>query len=131
MASTDDALAVVGLLLVTKTFNRRKRMKRNIWCKNWLKKRERYSHVNLLNELKFAPKDWHNYLRMDEETYLRLLSLVTPLIIKKDTVMREAIPPHQVDSNIKISSDWEKLRGSKIHYNNITSVFKLYCTRDM
>lgn len=95
MASTDDALAVVGLLLVTKTFNRRKRMKRNIWCKNWLKKRERYSHVNLLNELKFAPKDWHNYLRMDEETYLRLLSLVTPLIIKKDTVMREAIPPHQ------------------------------------
>ncbi|CAH2012330.1 unnamed protein product, partial [Acanthoscelides obtectus] len=48
-----------------------------------------------LNELKFAPKDWHNYLRMNEETYLKLLSMVTPLIKKQDTVMRKAISPHE------------------------------------
>nr|CAI5837488.1 unnamed protein product [Callosobruchus analis] len=68
---------------------------RTVWCKNWLRKREQYSHINLLNELKFAPKDWHNYLRMDEETYLKLLSMVTPFIKKQDTVMRQAIPPHE------------------------------------
>jgi hypothetical protein len=66
-----------------------------MWCKEWLQKRNTYSHVNLLTELKLAPKDWHNYLRMDEETYLQLLSLVAPLIEKKNTVMRNAIPPNE------------------------------------
>jgi hypothetical protein len=64
------------------------KIKRKMWCKEWLQKRNTYSHVNLLTELKLAPKDWHNYLQMDEETYLQLLSLVAPLIEKKNTVMR-------------------------------------------
>jgi hypothetical protein len=32
---------------------------------------------------------------MDEETYLHLLSLVAPLIEKKNTVMRNTIPPNE------------------------------------
>lgn len=32
---------------------------------------------------------------MNEETYLKLLSLVAPFIEKKDTIMREAISPHE------------------------------------
>ena len=32
---------------------------------------------------------------MDEPTYLDLLRVVTPFIAKKDTVMREAITPHE------------------------------------
>jgi hypothetical protein len=43
-------------------------------------KRKTYSHVSLLSELKIYPRDWHNYLRMNEETYLKLLSLVLPAI---------------------------------------------------
>lgn len=58
-------------------------------------KRKQFSHTNLLRELKFDPQDWHNYLRMNEETYLNLLALVSPLIKKQDTVMREAISPHE------------------------------------
>lgn len=88
----EDALAVLGLTLCLKKKNRKPR---SVWCKKWLLRRNKYSHVNLLNELKFAPKDWHNYLRMDEETYLNLLALVTPFIKKKDTIMREAITPHE------------------------------------
>lgn len=89
----DDALAIVGLVFALKAKKRTK--KRTVWCKKWLMKREEYSHINLLNELKFAPKDWHNYLRMNEETYLRLLSLVSPVIQKKDTIMRKSISPHE------------------------------------
>jgi hypothetical protein len=88
MASTDDdTLAIVDLLIAMKSKIKRKN-KRKMWCKEWLQKRNTYSHVNLLTELKLAPKDWHNYLRKDEETYLQLLSLVAPLIEKKNTVMR-------------------------------------------
>lgn len=65
-----------------------------------IKKRNVYSHVNLLTKLKIFPKDWHNYLRMVEEIYLNLLSLVTPLIKKNDTVMRNSISPQwEVNSN--------------------------------
>jgi hypothetical protein len=56
-------------------------------------KRKTYSHINLLSELKIYPRDWHNYLRINEEIYLNLLSLVTPLIKKQVGIMREAATP--------------------------------------
>jgi len=68
---------------------------RKKWCKDWLLKRATYSHVNLLNELKFEPEDFKNYVRMDEKTYLELLSMVTPMIKKEDTVMRKSISAHE------------------------------------
>jgi hypothetical protein len=51
--------------------------------------------VNLLWELRNKPEDWRNYLRMDRDTYLKFLSLVTPEIQKKDTTTRRAITPHE------------------------------------
>ncbi|KAK3788641.1 hypothetical protein RRG08_031297 [Elysia crispata] len=68
---------------------------RRYWTKQWLLDRNLFTHTNLLNELRAYPSDFHNYLRMDEETYLELLSLVTPLIEREDTVMRAAISPHE------------------------------------
>nr|CAI5831135.1 unnamed protein product [Callosobruchus analis] len=44
--------------------------------------------MNLMNDFKLAPKDWHNYLRKDEDTYLKSLSLVAPLIEIKGTFER-------------------------------------------
>ena len=37
--------------------------------KKWLLKRQDFSHVNLLKELRFHRKDRRNYLRMNESTY--------------------------------------------------------------
>lgn len=86
----DDLLAYAAIAAALKT---RKKKKRGLWCKQWLN-RNKYNDVNLLEELRLYPKDWKNYLRMDEPTYLELLSLVTPYITKKDTCMRKAITPH-------------------------------------
>ena len=58
-------------------------------------KRDSLSHEGLLNELRLEPVDYFNYLRMDEQTYSELLSLLTPLIKRQDTVMRKAISPHE------------------------------------
>ncbi|GBP60237.1 hypothetical protein EVAR_44612_1 [Eumeta japonica] len=89
----NDVIAVLGLILATK---KRKRRKGRIeWCKHWLLKSKQFSHVNLMNELKFTLKDYKNYLRMDEKLYLKLLSLVTPVIQRQDTVMRKAISAHE------------------------------------
>lgn len=58
-------------------------------------KRNQYSHVNLIKELKIEPQDYRNYLRMDETIYLKLLSMVTPLIKKQHTVKRNITSPHE------------------------------------
>lgn len=85
------AVAAVTTVIIKEKNKKNKRK----WVKQWLLKRKQYSHINLMNELKFHPQDWFNYLRMDEETYLELLNLVTPLIKKEDTHLREAISPHE------------------------------------
>lgn len=63
--------------------------------KGWLEKRSTFTHTNLLSELSLEPSDWRNYLRIDEQTYFKLLQLVTPIIKKQDTNMRQAISPHE------------------------------------
>lgn len=88
----EDVIALVGVLV---GMDSKKRRKRRTWCKNWLKNRNEYTHTKLLNELCSDPWDYRNYLRMSEEVYNTLLSLVTPLIQKKNTVMRTSISPHE------------------------------------
>jgi hypothetical protein len=77
----DDILAALGCVFAWYCF-RKKRCKRDVWCKEWLLKRSVYSHKNLTTELEVSPKDFHNYLRMDHDTYLHLLSLITPFTVK-------------------------------------------------
>lgn len=88
--SSDDLVHVALALTL-----QRKKKKKSRWCKPWLLKRDSLSHEGLLNELRLEPVDYFNYLRMDEQTYSELLSLLTPLIKRQDTVMRKAISPHE------------------------------------
>ena len=87
--------------------------KRSEWTNQWLLKRQDFSLVNLLKELRFHPKDWHNFLRMNESTYLTLLSMVSPLIQKKKHYIAASYnSARETYSNFKIFGDREKLRGS-------------------
>lgn len=73
---------------------KRKKPKKS-WAKQWLLNRSKFSHINLMNELRLEPSDWRNYLRMNEDSFFRLLDLVTPMIKKKDTNMRQSISCHE------------------------------------
>lgn len=75
--------------------NEKKKRKRRYWVKHWLDRRSDYSHVNLIEELRVCPEDYNNYLRMPPVLYEELLSLITPLIKKEDTHMRQSISPHE------------------------------------
>ncbi|KAM4016591.1 uncharacterized protein ACNLHF_002859 isoform 1-T3 [Anomaloglossus baeobatrachus] len=72
---------------------RRSKRKRRMWTREWLQKRYKYSHMQLLRELQENnPQDFHNFLRMSEESFSLLLERVTPIIQRKNTAMRAAIP---------------------------------------
>lgn len=90
MSLEEEDLIAIGLALTLK-----RKKKRSKWTKDWLLKRDTYSHTNLLVDLKLEPDDWRNYLRMDEDTYVDLLSRVSPFITYEDTIMRKPITPHE------------------------------------
>lgn len=71
----------------------KKKKKKRIWCKDWLKKRSTFgSTATILHELQSSEEhDFRNYLRMSVSTFYLLLSKVEPYIVKKDTVMRNSI----------------------------------------
>jgi hypothetical protein len=58
-----------------------------------LKKPEEHSHVLLLNEIRDTEsEDYKNYFRMNDITFDKLLELVTPFLLRKDTNMRQCLP---------------------------------------
>lgn len=49
------------------------RKKGSRWSKNWLLRRSKHSHINLLNERHFEPSDWSKYLRISDDAYLYVI----------------------------------------------------------
>lgn len=92
--NTMDNNTLLVAAAVCISLKRQKKPKRK-WMKGWLKQRNTFTHTNLLSELSLEPTDWRNFLRMDEQTYFKLLGLVTPIIKKQDTNMRQAITAHE------------------------------------
>lgn len=73
---------------------RKRRVNRRLWMKEWLKKRDKYSHVVLLKEISITETDdFKNYFRMNEETFNKLLQLVTPF--RENTPMRSCLPVNE------------------------------------
>jgi hypothetical protein len=64
--------------------------------KEWLKKRNKYTHEKLLRNLRVSePSVYQNFLRLDATSFDELLKMITPRIEKRNTTMQDAIPPSQ------------------------------------
>jgi hypothetical protein len=86
-----------------------KKEKQRRWMKEWLKKRNEYTHENLLKDLRLSePSDSQNFLRLDA-TFDELLKMVASRIEKWNTTTRDAIPPSQ---RLSITLLSPYLRGS-------------------
>ena len=119
MLAVSELLCYAAIAVVLDRKYRRNARKSREWTKKWLLKRQEFSHGNLLKELRFLSKDWHNFLRMNESTYLTLLSMVSPLIQKKKHHNAASYnSARETYSHFKIFGDREKLRGPQVfHYN--------------
>ncbi|XP_066589547.1 uncharacterized protein [Prorops nasuta] len=88
-------LCVNLILLILKKLKRNKN-RRRLWSRHWLQKRNSGNGVLTMLFKELSPEDpqaFQNYIRMGEEAMERLLTQITPLICKQDTVMRQAISP--------------------------------------
>lgn len=86
-----------GCVAIILALSLNKKVKRKRWAKNWLQQRERYTHLNLMAEIKLHGEmdDYENYFRMPEPCFEELLTIVTPFLTKQDTVMRKSITPRE------------------------------------
>lgn len=91
---SDEACGAIIVAINLKK-KRKEAKKKRVWAKKWLKDREELGHSKLLKELEIsAEDDFNNFLRMDKNHFYELLNKITPLIIKKITIMREPITPY-------------------------------------
>lgn len=73
-----------------------KPVKRKYWMKEWLKKREKFSHTVLLKEISLSEADdYKNYFRMSEKQFEKILEMVQPFLVRQDTIMRKCISVHE------------------------------------
>eukprot|EP00731_Ephydatia_muelleri_P013973 Em0007g1283a len=85
----------VSALIIRK---RQRRRKRSIWVREWIRRRHKYgAYHHLMRELERVQamdvSSYLNFVRMNASTFETLLTKVAPLIARKDTNMRDAIPP--------------------------------------
>ncbi|XP_049764668.1 uncharacterized protein LOC126093298 [Schistocerca cancellata] len=88
-------LALLALLVLNDAeIHATERRRKKEWTKNWIKRRNAGKGVlsMLHKELRIEDRtSFANFIRMDVLVFEELLRMVSPLIQKKDTVMRQAI----------------------------------------
>jgi hypothetical protein len=68
---------------------------RKKWTKRWIMRRTgQGAYANLVREFNAEdPECFRQFHRLDRESFDSVLALVGPYIAKKNTIMRESIPP--------------------------------------
>ena len=86
---------VLFILLRRRRRRRYKARCRNTWTKRWITRRTGQGvYANLLREFNVEdPECFRQFHRLDRESFDSVLALVGPYIVKKNTIMRESIPP--------------------------------------
>lgn len=96
MSDSDDTCAAIVIACLSEKKKVKPKRKQRVWMKEWLKKRDQFSHDRLVAELKISSVvDYRNYLRMDADTFSELLEKIRPFIEKQYTSMREPITAEQ------------------------------------
>ncbi|XP_053395798.1 uncharacterized protein LOC123528006 [Mercenaria mercenaria] len=95
MQDVDGIIAIVCVIMIMPAINlqHRDRVRGRQWVGPWIARRGQYGAYHaLMQELRQEdPRSYKNFVRMDKDTFTELLELVTPLIKKKDTFMRNSI----------------------------------------
>ncbi|CAB3219995.1 unnamed protein product [Arctia plantaginis] len=86
-----------SVLAVVLAFALKRKRCRKRWVKNWVLKRNQYTHLNITQEMLLGDdlNDYAIYFRMSEDLFEKLLNLASPYITKQDTHMRQAISPRE------------------------------------
>jgi hypothetical protein len=84
---------LAAAVYVALAINKRKKVKRKCWVKNWARRRDRQgAYTHLINELQLEDaQQFRNFTRMSALEVQRLVNILGPVIDNQDTAMRNTI----------------------------------------
>ena len=84
---------LAAAVYVALALNKRRKVKRKCWVKNWVRRRDRQgAYTQLIHELQLEDaQQFRNFTRMSAVEVQRLVNMLGPVIGKQDTAMRNAI----------------------------------------
>lgn len=92
-----DILRPLLILIMAAAYRqhlRTRRKRRTCWTRPWILRRQEHGAHSLIKELSQEDHEsYKNFVRMTKEDFTELLEKVSPLIAKKDTIMRKSISP--------------------------------------
>lgn len=96
-SSSDDEEILLFLLLLRRRRRRSIAANRMIWTKRWiLRRRMKAACENIVRELNIEdPEKFRQYHRLDRVSFEEILTLVSPLIERKDTHLRCSLEPRE------------------------------------
>lgn len=131
------ALIIAGsaVLMMQKNALKKKKRNRKCWVRSWVAKRPHKSIMNLVND-EFLKEDhaaFKNYLRMSNESFLKLLAKVETKISKQDTVMRQCISArYKLMVTLRYLATGETYRNlmysTRIHESTIAQFIPQVCS---
>jgi hypothetical protein len=85
---------LAAAVYVVLAINKRRKVKRKRWVKDWIKKRYQLgAYTQLIMELQLEDaQQFRNFTRMSAVQVQSLVNLLGPVIRKQGTAMRQAIP---------------------------------------
>ena len=84
------AIPLIGIYLETDEIASKR--ERSMWIRDWLTLKHLCRYDNLLRELSLEDKNnYRRWLRMNEDSFKKLLAITESTIKKQGTVMREAV----------------------------------------
>ena len=84
---------LAAAVYVALTINKRRKVKRKCWVKNWVRRRDlQGAYTQLISELQLEDaQQFRNFRRMSAVEVQSLVNRLGPVIGKQDTAMRNAI----------------------------------------
>ncbi|KAK4310795.1 hypothetical protein Pmani_014212 [Petrolisthes manimaculis] len=130
----DDIIGAYAMLLLLKKKRNLQKKRKRLWSRQWLQRRREESVAfRLLRELEVEdPATLRQWMRLDRQQYLDLLRLVTPLIEKQDTNMRQAVTAEErLTLTLRYLATGESYRSLscqfRISHNLISSIIPTVC----
>jgi len=84
---------LAAAVYVALAINKRRKVKRKCWVKNWVRRRDQQgAYTQLIRELQLEDaQQFRNFTRLSAVEVQSLVNMLGPVIGKKDTTMRNAI----------------------------------------
>ncbi|XP_046406228.1 protein ANTAGONIST OF LIKE HETEROCHROMATIN PROTEIN 1-like [Ischnura elegans] len=130
------AIAVISIMLAAAEVMRRQgRRRRSAWTRPWIRRREEGRGVLDMVHRELASEDrdaFKNFLRMTEEQFFEILSMVRDDIQKQDTGMRESMSPEKrLSLTLRFLATGETYRSmiysTRIHHGTIGGIIPEVC----